>query len=159
MQSKACWPRAWPARFKLVVGQKKGVVSDGELTTASRRARRATARKDQTRQSRSCKRTRYRDYEERLSPVARIVPYRMEEDVAVCAKPDRSMTPRVQSPNPLPLLADVTDEGGPNEVVGYRAIHDDFEQLQSLPAASVVLTSIATTKGKLFVTASICETV
>jgi hypothetical protein len=50
------------------------------LTSASREGKKTTASHDQARQTRARERTRYADYEERLGPIARTVPYRMEED-------------------------------------------------------------------------------
>src|SRR5262249_23082754 len=35
-------------------------------------------------------------------------------------------------PEPVTVISDVTDGGGPREAVAYHAIHDDLEQLQSL---------------------------
>src|SRR5262245_41971301 len=36
-------------------------------------------------------------------------------------------------PEPVTVITDVTDGGGPRVAVAYHAIHDDLEQLQSLP--------------------------
>src|SRR5262249_3106936 len=61
----------------------------------------------------------------------RVVPYRMEEDLVGCKEgADDAEAP---VPEPVTVISDVTDGGGPSEAVAYHAIHDDLEQLQGLP--------------------------
>src|SRR5262252_7863899 len=55
----------------------------------------------------------------------------MEEDLVGGSKgADEAEAP---VPEPVTVISDVTDGGGPRELVAYHAIHDDLEQLQSLP--------------------------
>src|SRR5262245_38385040 len=88
-----------------------------------------------TGQARTNNRTRYcLSYwhdEERLGPVARTVPYRMEEDLIGGSEGRDDAEAPV--PKPVTVISDVPDGGGPSEGVAYHAIHDDLEKLQGLP--------------------------
>jgi len=55
----------------------------------------------------------------------------MEEDLV--GDSERGDDAEAPVPEPVTVISDVTDGGGPNEAVAYHAIHDDLEQLQSLP--------------------------
>src|SRR5215831_12686323 len=60
-----------------------------------------------------------------------MVPYRMEEDLVGGSEGGDDTEAPV--PEPVTVISDVTDGGGPSEAVAYHAIHDDLKKLQRLP--------------------------
>ena len=57
--------------------------------------------------------------------------------------------PQAPVAEPVPVIRDAADRGGSHEVVDDHAIHDDFEQLQSLPRRVVRVDVDRHTEGQV----------